>query len=217
MSSSTTARQPITHIQALGIPLNRNNIDTDQIIPARFLKGTSKTGLGKHLFHDWRYVSGAAEAFIPNPEFVLNQDRFKQGTVLVAGHNFGCGSSREHAPWALKDYGIQAVVAISFADIFRNNALKNQVIPIVLNEGYVMMLLRALEKNPNLQLDIDVASQTLKAEGLFTEAFPLHAFGKRCLLEGVDEVGYTLSHLEQIKAFETQRQQQEKELAITIS
>lgn len=199
-------KQTLSQIESRCIPLNRNNVDTDQIIPARFLKGTVKTGLGKNLFYDWRYLSDN----VPNPEFALNQPRFEGGHILVAAHNFGCGSSREHAPWALKDFGFQAILAISFADIFKNNSLKNHVLPIALPEPVILDLLERVERDPSLIVSISLPEQRVripKADGSGVDeiSFEIDPFRKTCLMEGVDDVGYTLSHVDDIDAFEKNR------------
>jgi 3-isopropylmalate/(R)-2-methylmalate dehydratase small subunit len=187
----------VTVISSTAVPLNQNNVDTDQIIPARFLKGTTKAGLGEKLFYDWRYTNDGA----PNPDFVLNNPRYK-GTILVAAHNFGCGSSREHAPWALKDYGFQVVLAISFADIFRNNALKNQVLPIALPEPVIVKLLQDIEENPSLQITVDLPNQRVSIPGQPDQSFDVDPYRKKCLLEGLDDIGYTLQYLPDIEAYE---------------
>lgn len=179
------------------VPLNRNNVDTDQIIPARFLKGTTKSGLGKSLFNDWRYLADGQ----PNPEFPLNDTRY-HGSILVAAHNFGCGSSREHAPWALKDYGFTVILAVSFADIFRNNALKNQILPIPLEEPVSMALFNAIEANPTLEVTVDLANQTVNIPGQAPQHFDVDPYRKKCLLDGLDDIGYTLQHLDTIQAYE---------------
>lgn len=187
----------VTSISSRCIPLNRNNVDTDQIIPARFLKGTSKAGLGEKLFYDLRYLEDGS----PNPEFPLNQSKYS-GSILVSANNFGCGSSREHAPWALKDYGFEAVIAISFADIFRNNSLKNQVLTVILPEAIVLKLLDDIEKNPELQITIDLPNQIVKIPNQADQHFDVDPYRKKCLLEGLDDVGYTLSHLQNIETYE---------------
>jgi 3-isopropylmalate/(R)-2-methylmalate dehydratase small subunit len=171
-----------------------DNVDTDQIIPARFLKTTSKIGLGDQLFNDWRYDASGA----PKPEFVLNRPEAKGAQVLVAGDNFGCGSSREHAPWALLQFGFRAVVSTSFADIFKQNSLKNGLLPIVVPADAH----RALVALPGAMVKIDLAGQTLTlADGRAVE-FPIDAFSKHCLLEGVDELGYILQQEPAIAAYE---------------
>jgi len=165
-----------------------NDIDTDQIIPARFLKTTDKAGLGKSLFADWRYESDGS----PKAAFVLNQPGAAGTQVLLAGDNFGCGSSREHAPWALTGFGFRAVVSTSFADIFKGNALKNGLLPVEVDAASHAALKAALAKDPSLQVTIDLASQTLTWPGGAPVTFPVNAFSRTCLLEGVDELGYIL-------------------------
>lgn len=196
-SSSTASTPKLSRIESTCIPLNRNNVDTDQIIPARFLKGTTKAGLGEKLFADWRY-DATGQAI---PDFPLNNPTY-QGSILVAAHNFGCGSSREHAPWALKDYGFQVIIAISFADIFCNNALKNQLLTIALPEPVVMNLLDAIEKDPNLTLTVDLPTQQVHIPGLPPQAFSVDPYRKTCLVEGLDDIGYTLQHLDAIRSYE---------------
>jgi 3-isopropylmalate/(R)-2-methylmalate dehydratase small subunit len=174
-----------------------DNIDTDQIIPARFLKTISKAGLGDQLFYDWRYDSSGS----PKPDFVLNTEAAKGAQVLVAGDNFGCGSSREHAPWALTQFGFKAVVSTSFADIFKGNSLKNGLLPIVVPAN----IHAALIQSPGAEVKIDLASQTLTLPDGATIEFPIDAFSKHCLLEGVDELGYILKQDTAISAYEAQR------------
>ena len=179
------------------VPLNRNNIDTDQIIPARFLKGTSKVGLGKNLFQDWRYDDNGH----PIADFVLN-DATYTGPILVAAHNFGCGSSREHAPWALKDYGFKAIIAISFADIFCNNALKNGLLTIALTEEVVLKLLQDIIQNPGLSVTVNLEKEQVDIPGQAAQSFTIDPYRKKCLLEGLDDIGYALSHADAIAAYE---------------
>ena len=174
-----------------------DNIDTDQIIPARFLKTISKAGLGDQLFYDWRYEADGS----PKPEFVLNQPEAKTRQILLAGDNFGCGSSREHAPWALTQYGFRAVISTSFADIFKQNSLKNGLLPIVLSRDVHAWLFA----NPEAVLKVDLASQTLTLPDGRAVEFPVDAFSKTCLLEGVDELGYILQQNAAIAAYEAQR------------
>lgn len=177
------------------------DIDTDQIIPARFLKATDKNGMGDHLFADWRYHADGS----PKTDFILNRPEAAGCQILLAGDNFGCGSSREHAPWALMGYGFRAVISTSFADIFRNNALKNGLLPIVVDEVTHKKLLDLVNKNPRPELTIDLASQTLAFPG-GSVIFPIDSFNKACLLNGVDELGYIMSFEKEIAAFETSRQ-----------
>ena len=183
------------------LPLPVNDIDTDQIIPARFLKATDKKGMGDNLFADWRYNADGS----PKADFVLNQPNSKGAQVLLAGDNFGCGSSREHAPWALTGFGFKAVISTSFADIFRNNSLKNGLIPIIVDEATHKMLFDLVEEIPNAEVTVDLASQTLILPNGSVE-FPIDPFNKTCLLNGVDELGYILGFEKEIAAFETQRQ-----------
>jgi 3-isopropylmalate/(R)-2-methylmalate dehydratase small subunit len=191
MAEFTTLRS-----RALLLPVN--DVDTDQIIPARFLKVTDKAGLGAGLFADWRYApDGTAR-----PEFVLNQPGAQDAAILVAGANFGCGSSREHAPWALLAFGFRAVVATSFADIFRNNALKNGLLPVAVDAATQAEILESVRRDPAALLAIDLASQSLTLPGGRQAGFPVDAFAKTCLLNGVDELGYILRFEPEILAFE---------------
>jgi 3-isopropylmalate/(R)-2-methylmalate dehydratase small subunit len=180
----------------VAIPID--NIDTDQIIPARYLKTTDKTGLGQALFSDWRYDAEGR----PRPDFVLNQPGAQGGQVLLAGDNFGCGSSREHAPWALTGFGFKAVVSSSFADIFRNNALKNGLLPIVVDGETQRRLFELHAADPGAKVTVDLAGQTLRLPDGSEVTFPIDGFAKECLLEGVDELGYLMSHLPAIMAYE---------------
>jgi 3-isopropylmalate/(R)-2-methylmalate dehydratase small subunit len=184
-------------IESRTVILPIDNIDTDQIIPARFLKTTSKAGLGDQLFNDWRYDASGA----PNPDFVLNRPEAQGVQVLVAGDNFGCGSSREHAPWALTQFGFRAVISTSFADIFRGNSLKNGLLPIVVPSDVHAALL----SSPGATVQIDLASQTLTLPDGRRVEFPIDAFSKHCLLEGVDELGYILQQESAIAAYEARR------------
>ncbi|MFN9460830.1 MAG: 3-isopropylmalate dehydratase small subunit [Acidobacteriota bacterium] len=181
--------------------LPNDNIDTDQIIPARFLKTISKEGLGDQLFFDWRYNADGS----PKADFVLNTPAAKASRVLLAGDNFGCGSSREHAPWALTQYGLQAVLSTSFADIFKQNSLKNRLLPIVMPKEAHTALFAALAENPALAVTIDLTAQTMTWPGGPVVEFPIDAFAKDCLLQGVDEIGYVLKQDTAIAAFEAKR------------
>ncbi len=182
-------------------PLPIDNLDTDQIIPARFLKTISKAGLGDNLFYDWRYDADGN----PKPEFILNRPEGHAANVLLAGDNFGCGSSREHAPWALVQYGFRAVVSTSFADIFRGNALKNSLLPIVVPRETQERLFGILQTDPAATVQVDLTSQTLTLPDGETVVFPLESFAKTCMLEGVDELGYILKQQDEIAKFESQR------------
>jgi 3-isopropylmalate/(R)-2-methylmalate dehydratase small subunit len=188
---------PIKTIRSTTVVLPRENVDTDQIIPARFLKVTDKKGLGKALFTDWRYDA----AGVPRPDFVLNRPEAQGCQILVAGDNFGCGSSREHAPWALVDYGIRAVISTRIADIFRSNALKNGLVPVVLDPASHARLLAA----PGAEVTVDLEARTVSLPGGGTASFPIDAFSRYCLMNGVDELGYLLSQDAAIRAFEGAR------------
>ena len=178
-----------------------DNVDTDQIIPARFLKTISKEGLGDQLFYDWRYSADGS----PRADFVLNQPAARQAQVLLAGDNFGCGSSREHAPWALTQFGFRAVISTSFADIFKQNSLKNALLPVVVSREVHASLFGALQTDPQAIVTIDLASQTLTLPGGGAVEFPVDPFAKRCLLEGVDELGFILQQEAAIAEFEARR------------
>ena len=180
------------------LPLPVNDIDTDQIIPARFLKATDKKGMGEALFADWRYNADGT----PKKEFVLNNPAFQGAQILLAGDNFGCGSSREHAPWALTGYGFRAVISTSFADIFRNNSLKNGLLPVIVNSDIHASLFDLAEEVPSATITIDLASQSLTLPDGRKVTFPIDGFSKSCLLNGVDELGYILGFEAQISAYE---------------
>ncbi len=189
--------EPIRTIRSRTVVLPRENVDTDQIIPARFLKVTDKKGLGKALFSDWRYDEGGA----PRPDFVLNRPEAEGCRILVAGDNFGCGSSREHAPWALVDAGFRAVVSTSIADIFRNNALKNGLVPVVVDAAAHAQLLAS----PGAEVEIDLEARTISLPHGGVAAFPIDAFARYCLMNGVDELGFLLSQSDPIAAYEASR------------
>ena len=193
--------QPFTKHTGIVVPLDRANVDTDQIIPKQFLKRIERTGFGEFLFYDWRYLPDGA----PNPEFIMNNPRYRNASILVTAKNFGCGSSREHAPWALAEYGIRAIIAPSFADIFANNCFKNGMLPIVLPETTVGEIMQRTQENEGYKLTIDLQSQTIVDEiGLWT-SFQVSEFQRHCLLEGLDDIGLTLRHEDAIKAYEVQR------------
>lgn len=179
------------------IPLPVNDVDTDQIIPAQFLKITDKNGLADLLFFHWRFNDDGS----PRMDFVINKPEYKGGQILLAGDNFGCGSSREHAPWALTAYGFRAVICTSFADIFRNNSLKNGLLPVIVDYETHTKLFKLLEEAPDAQFTIDLESQTLSFPGGSVE-FPIDPFNRTCLLNGVDELGYIMGFAEQIANFE---------------
>jgi 3-isopropylmalate/(R)-2-methylmalate dehydratase small subunit len=189
--------EPIKIIESRTVVIPRENIDTDQIIPGRFLKVTDKKGLGKALFSDWRYDGDGK----PRADFVLNRPEAQGCTVLVAGDNFGCGSSREHAPWALVDYGFRAVISTRIADIFRNNALKNGLLPLVLEPAAVAKLLAA----PGVKVTVDLGAQSVSLPDGSVAAFQVDAFSRYCLMNGVDELGFLLSQGDAISRFESSR------------
>lgn len=187
-----------TSLTSCFVPLPVNDIDTDQIIPARFMKITDKAGLAERLFNDWRYLPDGS----PKPDFVINKPESAGAQILLAGDNFGCGSSREHAPWALTGFGFRAVISTSFADIFRNNALKNGLLPIEVDAATHKALFELAEEAPRAELTVDLPSQTLSFPGGLV-AFPIDPFSKTCLLNGVDELGYILGFEKEIAAFES--------------
>jgi 3-isopropylmalate/(R)-2-methylmalate dehydratase small subunit len=187
-----------TKLTSRVVVLPVNNIDTDQIIPARFLKTTDKTGLGANLFSDWRYQADGS----PKPDFILNQPQSLGAQVLLAGDNFGCGSSREHAPWALTGFGFRVVISTSFADIFRNNALKNGLLPVIVDQKTHLLLVDLFEELPRAELSIDLATQSLYLPNGESVKFPIDPFSKTCLLNGTDELGYLLSFEDHITRFE---------------
>jgi 3-isopropylmalate/(R)-2-methylmalate dehydratase small subunit len=193
--------QPLTEVVSRTVVLRERNIDTDQIIPARFLTTTERKGLGRHAFNDWRMLADGS----PDPAFAFNRAENTGARILVAGRNFGCGSSREHAPWALTDLGLRAVISAQIADIFRSNALKNGLLPIVLEESVVDELL----DQPGIELRVDVASRSVTLPDGRRVRFPLDTFARTCLLEGVAQLGYLLKQEGAISQFEQQRQSQE--------
>ncbi len=186
--------EPIRMIRSRTVVIASTNIDTDQLMPARFLTTTTREGLGQHLFADWRYDAAGQ----PIPSFVLNQPQAKGCQILVAGRNIGCGSSREHAPWGLYDYGFRAVVSTEIADIFRNNSLKNGLVPVVVDEATHAWLL----ENPGAEISIDLESRVLRLPDGREVTFPMESFARYCLLNGVDETGYLLSQIPAIEAYE---------------
>ncbi|MBZ5728958.1 MAG: 3-isopropylmalate dehydratase small subunit [Acidobacteriia bacterium] len=193
--------KPFRNFESRLAPLAVNNVDTDQIIPARFLKTVSKQGLDQQLFHDWRYDAEGR----PKADFILNQPRAAGAQVLLAGDNFGCGSSREHAPWALVQFGFRAVISTSFADIFKQNALKNSLLPIVVPPDVHAELFAAVAADAGATVKIDLANQILTTPGGRQVEFPVDSFAKHCLVEGVDELGYIQRHEGDIAAFEARR------------
>ncbi len=178
--------------------LSAENVDTDQIIPARFLKTLDKDGLGKQLFFDWRYLPDGTD----NPDFVLNKPEAQGARIILAGDNFGCGSSREHAPWALMGWGLRAVISTSFADIFKGNSLKNGLLPIEVDAATHAKLVAAVKANPQAEIKVDLSKTELTLPGGESVKFPIDAFAQHCLLNGIDQLGYILSHDEKIKSYE---------------
>jgi 3-isopropylmalate/(R)-2-methylmalate dehydratase small subunit len=189
--------QPLQRVHSKTVVIPSTNVDTDQIIPARFLTTTTKEGLGKQLFADWRYLADGS----PNPEFALNRPEAAGCQVLVAGRNFGCGSSREHAPWALMDYGIRAVISTEIADIFKSNSLKNGLLPITVDEDMAEWLLA----HPGSDVDIDLTTSRLTLPTGASATFPIEAFARHCLLNGIDELGYLRGNLDAVAKYEAAR------------
>jgi len=194
--------EPMPRLTSKLIPLLANDVDTDQIIPARYLKVIDKSGLAEGLFYNWRYLPDGKL----NPDFPMNKPEYKEAKILLAGANFGCGSSREHAPWALQAGGIRAIISTSFADIFRNNALQNGILPIVVDEKVHQSLMDLVEEAPSATITIDLENQRLLLPGGQEASFPVDAFSKTCLLRGVDELEYLLGCLPAIEAHERARE-----------
>ena len=190
--------KPYVRVTGTVVPLDRPNVDTDQIIPAVYLKRIERTGFGQFLFDAWRKLPDGS----PNPDFVLNQPRYRDATVLVAGPNFGSGSSREHAPWALEDYGIRTIIAPSFADIFRNNCYQNGMLPVVLPQEAVDHIMERAKNQPGYQLTVDLERGLVSDTAEFTVGFEIDAFSRDCLLRGLDDIGLTLEHDDAIAAYE---------------
>jgi len=205
--------EAFTQLDGLVVPMDRSNVDTDAIIPKQFLKSIKRSGFGPNLFDGWRYLDHGepgqdATTRQPNPDFVLNQLRYQGGAILLARENFGCGSSREHAVWALLDDGFRAVIAPSFADIFYNNCFKNGVLPIVLEAGIVDRLFDETESRPGYRLQIDLARQMVTTPAGDSYSFAIDAYRKQCLLDGLDEIGLTLQVEDTIRAYEQRRRQE---------
>lgn len=184
------------------VPLDSANVDTDAIIPKQFLQKVNRIGFGKHLFHDWRFLDDAGQQ--PNPEFVLNQPHFAGASILLARENFGCGSSREHAPWALADYGFKTIIAPSFADIFYGNAINNGMVPVRLNEEEVDALFQLVAAKPGIEIEVDLEANQVRA-GELSFGFEIDEFRRYCLLNGLDAIGLTLQHEAAISAFEAKQ------------
>ena len=193
----------------VAVAMKRVNVDTDAIIPKQFLKSIKRTGFGQNLFDEWRYLDEGepgmdCSARPLNPEFELNKPEFRDGTILVTGENFGCGSSREHAPWALQQYGFKAIVAPSYADIFFNNCFKNGLLPVVLDKEKVDQIFSVIDANPGIEMTVNLVDQVLSI-GELSFSFEVEPFRKHCLINGLDDIAMTLQHADQIKAYETQR------------
>jgi 3-isopropylmalate/(R)-2-methylmalate dehydratase small subunit len=205
--------QAFTTHRGIIAPLDRPNVDTDAIIPKQYLKSIKRTGFGPTLFDDWRYLEPGEPGQDHskrklNPDFVLNQPPYDKATILLGRENFGCGSSREHAVWALTDFGFRAVIAPGFADIFFNNSFKNGLLPIVLNEKYIDLLFAKVAESPGYEITIDLANQKIAGDDFRAMNFEIDPFRKHSLLEGLDEIGLTLEHADEIKAYEDKRRQQ---------
>ena len=199
--------QAFTQLNGLVVPLDRANVDTDAIIPKQFLKSIKRSGFGPNTFDEWRYLDHGEPGMDNskrkiNPEFVLNQSRYQGASILLARENFGCGSSREHAPWALEDYGFRVIIAPSFADIFFNNCFKNGMLPIVLSADDVDVLFKETDAAEGYKLNIDLAAQMITTPSGKAFKFDIDAFRKHCLLNGLDDIGLTMQHQDKIKAFE---------------
>ena len=196
--------EPFTTLTGLVIPLDRTNVNTDEITPARFLKTIKRTGFADALFANWRFRNDGT----PDPDFVLNQPRYQGASILLAGDNFGCGSSREHAPWALHDYGFRCLIAPSFADIFYNNCFNNSLLPVTLDEAIVQELMAEVEALEGYTLHIDLAAQTVTTSAQRQIHFEIDKFRKEALLNGLDNIGWTLSHNDEIAAYEDRRKKE---------
>src|SRR6202790_1097453 len=197
--------EPFTTLTGLVAPLDRTNVNTDEITPARFLKTIKRTGFGPALFANWRYVGNTQE---PNPDFVLNKPRYQGASILLAGDNFGCGSSREHAPWAIREYGFRCIIAPSFADIFYNNCFNNSTLPITLDEALVQELFAEVEAAEGYTLSVDLVASTITTPSGRVLRFEIDGFRKNALLQGLDNIGWTLSHSHEIAAYEEKRKQE---------
>ena len=204
--------QAFTQLNGLVAPLDRANVDTDAIIPKQFLKSIKRSGFGVNAFDEWRYLDHGEPGMDNskrqiNPDFVLNQARYQGASILLTRENFGCGSSREHVPWALEDFGFKVIIASSYADIFYNNCFKNGMLPIVLSADIVDALFKQVAATPNYKLQVDLAAQTVNTPSGESFSFSVDAFRKHCLLNGLDDIGLTMQHQDKIKAFEARHQQ----------
>ena len=194
--------EPFTTLNGIVAPMDRVNVDTDQVIPKQFLKRVERTGYGEFLFYDWRFDQEGSS----NPDFVLNMPRYQGASILVAGANFGCGSSREHAPWALLDFGLRCVIAPSFADIFRNNCFQNGLLPVMLPEDQVKRIIANAEASPGYRVTVDLEAQRVSDDaGNIDVGFEVEPFRRHCLLNGLDDIGLTLEHEDKIAVFEARR------------
>ncbi|HET6383991.1 MAG TPA: 3-isopropylmalate dehydratase small subunit [Armatimonadota bacterium] len=193
--------QKLTEISGIAAPLDRDNVDTDQIIPKQFLKRIERTGFGKYLFFDWRYLQSGG----PDPGFELNRPGYEGAAILIAGKNFGCGSSREHAPWALLDYGFRVIIAPSYADIFYNNCFKNGILPVTLPDSEVTRLLENAKTHPGYRLDVSLENQEITDDSGFRASFEVEPFRRHCLLNGLDDIELTLQHEAAITSYESRR------------
>ena len=189
--------------QSVAALMNRNNVDTDQIVPKQFLKKVERTGFGAHLFHDWRFNADGTD----NPQFELNKPAFKGARILVTGDNFGCGSSREHAPWAIADYGFNTIISTSFADIFYNNCFKNSILPLVVDAAKLQALMDEIAANEGVQFVVDLENQTVSTPAGNDFVFEVEAFRKHNMMAGLDDIGLTLKHEDRISAFEEKQKQ----------
>lgn len=196
--------EAFTTLTGLVVPLDRTDVNTDDIVPARFLKTIKRTGFAEALFANWRFLSDGT----PNPDFVLNKARYRGASILLADDNFGCGSSREHAPWAIREYGLRCLIAPSFADIFYNNCFNNGILPITLEAAIVQELLAEVEATEGYTLDVDLAAQTVVTPSRRVLSFEIDTFRKEALLKGLDNIGWTLSHSDEIRAYEQRRRQE---------
>ncbi len=196
--------EPYVKHESIAALLDRNNVDTDQIIPKQFLKEVRRTGFGKDLFFDWRYLADGSD----NPDFELNNSSYKGARILVTGDNFGCGSSREHAPWAIEDYGINTIISTSYADIFFNNCFKNGILPITVSKQELADLMKEISENPGVKFTVDLEGQNVTTPAGITINFEIDEFRKDALLKGLDDIALTLQHVDKIDTFEEKQKQQ---------
>lgn len=203
--------EPLTTYEGIAALLDRTNVDTDQIIPKQFLKKTDRAGYGAFLFYDWRFREDGSE----NPDFELNKPAFKNASVLVSGDNFGCGSSREHAPWAILDFGFRVIVSTSYADIFFNNCFKNGILPIVVTAAELSDLIAEIRQNEGVKFSVDLEAQRLTTPGGLSIIFTVDEFRRECLMKGLDDISWTLQHDSEIDAFEARQQSEEPWMWIT--